>query len=138
MKFQYQTDRRLDGKSIVSHRATPPTCDLFYNIKRESLIRLMKSAGLATTKTYSRLISDKHDIKLDVDVIRCMIRLARAGASASAQTPSGPERQQHGKTSLRAPLIEERVIEDEDGVLKWEVRLTSFGIAERSRITTPN
>jgi hypothetical protein len=106
-------------------------------IGRFDLMRLMTLAGLGDTKAFLQLVLGRRDaVTLTADILRCMIRLASAGDTDPARLAPRRGRGRHRAKTASAPLVEERLVEDESGALRWEVRLTPHGISERTKVAS--
>jgi hypothetical protein len=125
------TNRDLLERAYICSEKSPS------DIGRFDLMRLMTLAGLADTKSFLQLALGSRDtVTLSTDILRCMIRLASAGNSDPALVSPRLGRGRHRAKTASAPLVEERLVEDESGALKWEVRLTPRGVSERTKVAT--
>jgi hypothetical protein len=123
----------LFGRALVQSGKSPS------EIGRLDLMTLMGLAGLSDTKAYLQLVLGRRDtVTISANILRCMIRLASADDTHSGRVHPRLGRGQHRTKTTSAPLVEERLVEDESGALKWEVRLTARGIAERRKATNAN
>jgi hypothetical protein len=124
-------NRALFETAYVSLETSPSV------IGRFDLMKLMTLAGLGDTRTFLQLVLGRRDtVTLSADILRCMIRLASAGGTDPARLPPRRGRGRHRAKTASAPLVEERLVEDESGALRWEVRLTPQGISERTKVAS--
>lgn len=122
-----------DTVALIRRMCTYSEADL-QGVERLDLMNLMMLAGLGDTKAYFQMVLDSRDkFAISNDVFRCMIRLASAGETDPARMSPRPGRGRYRERPTSAPLVEERLVEDGTGVLRWEVRLTALGLAERAK-----